>query len=43
MILGYKKLFPWKKPTEFDQKIIHGHKSILSVKTNVTDGMQDVE
>ena len=26
MILGYKKLFPWNKPTEFDRKIIHGHK-----------------
>ena len=26
MILGYKKLFPWNKPTEFDRKIINGHK-----------------
>jgi len=26
MILGYKKLFPWNKPTEFDHKIINGHK-----------------
>ena len=26
MILGYKKLFPWKNPTEFDRKIIFGHK-----------------
>jgi len=26
MILGYKKLFPWNKPTEFDRKIINDHK-----------------
>jgi len=26
MILGYKKLFPWNKPTEFDRKIINGYK-----------------
>lgn len=26
MILGYKKLFPWNKPTEFDRKIIYDHK-----------------
>lgn len=26
MLIGYKKLFPWKEPTEFEPKIIHGYK-----------------